>query len=150
MKKILFCVLWLGGSQYSIGQTEVASTQTIEGIVAALLTENTVEAGEKIDTSAVANLFHPTARFTVYSEGASETVDLPAFLEMLTDPYYEAGYQEVEISKEIVQAKGMAHVFQRFFGLDSEGEKAAGTNSYQLLFIKDRWWIMNMMWTVDE
>lgn len=96
----------------------------------------------------------PTARFSILNHNNSipqlfESVSLDEFIEMLDDPYYEQGYLEYEIGKVVDEYNGIAHVFQSFYGKDSENVEERGIASYQLVFFNDRWWIVNVLWTTE-
>ena len=103
-----------------------------------------------MDTTAIRNLFHPSAIFTVADSTMAETVSLDEFLNLLKDPYYEQGYLEKEIHKVVDQYNGIAQVFQTFYGKDSEGAEEKGINSYQLTYYGDRWWIVSLLWTIES
>jgi len=137
-------------SMNSIAQnTPDKSLNTIEGVVNTLLDEITIEKGETIDTTAIRNLFYPNALLTVANPEGPETVSLDDFLMLLKDPYYEAGYLEKALHRVTEEYNGIAHVFETFYGKDSEGEEDRGMNSYQLTYYQDRWWIVSMLWTVE-
>lgn len=123
---------------------------TIDGIVNELLDQITIEKGEKMDTLAIRNLFHPSAILTVADTAMAETVSLDDFLVLLTDPYYENGYLEKELHKIVEEYNGIAQVFQTYYGKDSEGVEEKGLNSYQLTYYKNRWWIVSLLWTVQS
>ncbi len=53
------------------------------------------------------------------------------------------------MGKVVNEFNGIASVFQSFTGIDSEGNKEKGINSYQLVYLKNRWWIANMIWTLE-
>lgn len=130
--------------------TSQKGLESIDGVVHALLDAISLNKGEKMDTAYVRSLFLPSARLTMLSTGDSaslETVNLDEFLIMLTDPYYENGYSEREISKEVHKYNGIAQVFQKYTGEDSEGETQTGFTSYQLAEFEGRWWIVNLLWT---
>ncbi|MBD3630826.1 hypothetical protein [Cyclobacterium sp.] len=67
-----------------------------------------------MNTSAVRNLFHPSAILTVADSFNAETVSINDFLILLKDPYYEEGYLEKEINKVVDEYNGIAQVFQSF------------------------------------
>lgn len=150
--KILVSLVLVFASVHSHAQ-ETKATSSINSIIQELLDQITIESGEKMDTTAVRDLFHHEARLAILNPGDSafvESVSLDDFLELLMDPYYEAGYEEREITKVVEEFNGIAHVMQSFYGRDSEGEEAQGMNSYQLVFQENRWWIFNMLWTFDH
>ncbi|MCX2680206.1 hypothetical protein OOZ15_09675 [Galbibacter sp. EGI 63066] len=131
---------------------EDTAVASIDGIVNGLLDQITIEEGKKIDTSAVRNLFHPSAQLTVLHNDSSfaETVSLDEFLSLLKDPYYEQGFLEKEIHKVIDEYNGIAQVFQSFYAKDSEGVENKGINSYQLAYYNGRWWIVSLLWTSES
>jgi hypothetical protein len=87
------------------------------------------------------DLFLPTATFTVLNNtdsvgGLVETAKLDDFIKLMHDDYYEAGYLEYETGKTTDEYNGIAHVFQGFYGKDSENKEERGINSYQLVYFK--------------
>ena len=111
--------------------------------------------GEPRDLEALRNLFLPNCQFMVVNtepeaESPVEALDRDDFIELLKDPYYEAGYYETSIG-EIIEVYGsMAHAWQAFYGKDSEGEEATGINSIQLVYFQDQWRIISMLWAVSS
>lgn len=103
-----------------------------------------------MDTATIRSLFHPSAQLTVTDSSEAETVSIDEFLILLKDPYYEEGYLEKEIHKVVDKYNGIAHVFQTFYGKDSEGVEDRGINSFQLAYYQDRWWIVSLLWTVES
>ena len=39
--------------------------------------------------------------------------------------------------------------FKAFMRKDSKNEEARGINSYQLVYFEKRWWIANLLWTLE-
>ena len=151
MNYFLYILIFLTTSTSSIAQEQIdASVKSINGIIDELLDQITIEKGEKMDTTAVRNLFHPSAMFTVANSIKAETVSLDDFLTLLKDPYYEQGYLEEEIHKVVDEFNGIAQVFQTFYGKDSEGVEEKGINSYQLTYYDGRWWIVSLLWTMES
>lgn len=149
MKHILYFICFLI-SISSIAQPHKDKVvESIDGVINELLMEISIEKGEKMDTAAIRKLFHPSAQFMVSDSNYPETASLDEFLELLMNPYYEQGYLEKEIHKKIDEYNGIAHVFQSFYGKDSEGREERGINSYQLTYYKQRWWIINLLWTIE-
>jgi len=149
MKYFYLIIYLITAPIVSIAQNKDADLTTVDGTVQALLDQITIEKGEKMDTVAIRNIFHPAAILTVADSSKAETVTLDDFLTLLKDPYYEEGYLEKEIHKVTDQYNGIAQVFQTFYGKDSEGEEERGINSYQLTFYKGRWWIVSLLWTIE-
>ena len=153
MKTLLNVLIFFIGISGSYGQEKSSvHLQSIDGLINELLNQITIKPGEKMDTSAVRQLFYPRALLTIRNPGDStfaESVSLDEFLELLMDPYYEAGYEERAIARKIDEYNGIAQVFQSFYGKDSEGTEERGINSYQLAHFNNRWWIVSMLWTLE-
>ena len=151
MKYLLSLIFFLTVSINSLAQVQTdAPVKSIDGIIDELLDQITIEKGEQMDTTAIRNLFHPSAIFTVADSTMAETVSLDEFLNLLKDPYYEQGYLEKEIHKVVDEYNGIAQVFQSFYGKDSEGTEERGINSYQLTYYGERWWIVSLLWTIES
>ncbi len=150
MKYLFALLIFLATAISSLAQEQPAPVESIDGIIAELLDQITIEKGKKMDTAAIRNLFHPTAIFTVADSANAESVSLNEFLTLLTDPYYEEGYTEKEIHKVVDEFNGIAQVFQSFYGKDSEGVEEKGINSYQLTYYGGRWWIVSILWTMES
>ena len=127
---------------------------SIDGIVKEILQIISGEEGKVRDWDAFRNLFLPTANFTVLSHDtlslSVETVSLEEFIELMHNEYYDQGFTENEISKVVEEYNGIAQVFQTYYGKDSENYEENGITSYQLVQFKDRWWIVNILWTGDS
>ncbi|UZD24191.1 hypothetical protein [Algoriphagus halophytocola] len=151
MKYSLCIILFLTASINSLAQEKPdVPLRSIDGIINELLDQITIEKGEKMDTTAIRNLFHPSAIFTVADSTNAETLSLDDFLTLLKDPYYEEGYLEKEIHKVVDEYNGIAQVFETFYGKDSEGVEEKGINSYQLTYYGGRWWIVSLLWTLES
>jgi hypothetical protein len=144
--------LTLSAQQNQLEQAE--AVKTIDGLLTRMLDLLSVEKGNKIDTALLRELFMPNATLSTLSHDDNyafpfETVSLDDFVESLKDSYYEAGFKEEEISKVVNEFNGIANVFQSFTAKDSENIAGRGINSYQLVYLKNRWWIANMVWTFE-
>lgn len=106
MKHFLCTIIFLTASISSIAQEKTDVTvKSINGIIDELLDQITIEKGEKMDTIAIRNLFHPSAIFTVADVTNAETVSLNDFLILLKDPYYEQGLQKTGIVYHLRRVK---------------------------------------------
>jgi len=116
MKKVILIILGLLTSLFQY-QVSAQKFSKIDDIIQSLMNEITLEKGEKMDTSAIRNLFEPHATLAVLMPGKEaklESITIDNFLEMLIDPYYEEGYLEMELHKEVQEFNGIAQVFQSF------------------------------------
>lgn len=151
MKRVLLVFLFVTSI---ISCQEKKYYQDIQKVVEETQKIVSIKKGEQIDTAAFRKLFLPTANFTVVGEENGkkihETMSLNEFLETLTDDYYSKGFFESGTGEIIENYKGIANVMQSFYGKDSDGVKAYGVNSYQLIYSDKRWWIANMVWTMSN
>jgi hypothetical protein len=151
----LSLIFSLALQSFSQGQPKpkyVKEVQSIDGILAEVLDIVSREKGEKADTAAFRNLFVPWARFSVHTHDDSaaqpvQTATLDEFIEILSDPYYEEGFEEYELNKVVDEYNGIAHAFQVYRVKDTDGVDETGLNSYQLVYYDDRWWIVSTLWT---
>lgn len=130
------------------------AVKSVNGIVKETLRLISSEKGKTRNWEALRNLFLPTATFTVLNNNDSipqpvETVSLDDFITLMHDEYYEQGYLEYETGKTVDEFNGIANVFQSFYGKDFEGKEERGINSYQLVYFHKRWWIANLLWTLE-
>ena len=153
----IFFVLTMARSTAQNNQVHADSfsVASINGIVSEMLRLVSREKGKQRDWERFRNLFLPTAHFTVVNHSDSishpiETVGLDEFISLMHDPYYDNGYLEFEIKKVVNEYNGIANVFQTFHGKDSEGLEENGINSYQLVYFNNRWWIANLVWTMEN
>jgi hypothetical protein len=158
MKKILVLAFFFHSIFNLIAQDiplpDTNAVKSIDGIVKEVLRLQSGEKGKSRNWKSLRNLFLPTATFTILNTGdelrlPTETVSLDEFIELLHDNYYEEGYEEYETGKTIDEFNGIANVFQSFYGKDSENKEARGINSYQLVYFGNRWWIANLLWTLE-
>jgi len=156
IKNILVGIFILISSNLLAQEKMVADTiavHSIDGIVKEVLRIISGEKGKARNWEAFRNLFLQTATLTVLQHGDSiplESVSLEEFIHLMNDPYYDQGFLEYEISKVVNEYNGIANVFQSFQGKDAENHKEKGINSYQLVYLNDRWWIANILWTGDS
>ena len=157
--KIIFALSFFFNSLLSLNAQQIMLSDTnavksIAGIVREVLRLQSGENGKTRNWNALRNLFLPTATFTILNNSdflrqPTETVSLDDFIELMHDDYYEEGYLEYETGKTIDEFNGIANVFQSFYGKDSKNEEARGINSYQLVYFRERWWIANLLWTLE-
>ena len=130
------------------------AVKSIDGIVNEVLRYVTGEKGKTRNLEAFRKLFLPSTTFTVLlhdtEQGdAIESIALNEFVELLKNPY-QNDFKETEIHKVVDEYNGIAQVFQTYLGEDADGMKEKGLNSYQLIYIYDRWWIASVLWTGDS
>lgn len=135
-------------------KSDPAALHSVSGIVNEMLRLISGSKGEVRNFEALNHLFLPTAHFTILNTSDSlsqpiETISLKEFIELMHDEDYEKGYIEYEIGRTVNEYNGLANVFQAFEAKDATGRMERGMNSYQLVYSKGRWWIANVMWTLE-
>ncbi len=158
VKKSIFIVLVLftmalGAQEKSFKDSEVV--KSIDTIVKEVLNIVSGKKGKVRNWNAYRQLFLPTARFTILNQGDSisepyRSLGLEEFISSFENSYRDKEFFEYETGKTVEEYNGLAQVFQSFHAKDSENLNVRGISSYQLIFYEDRWWIANMVWTVDS
>lgn len=157
---IIICFLLIAGSlnAQKEGPEAKLEVHSIEAIVTQTFKLLTRDSGEAKDLQALRDLYLPNARFTILNQPVDsfnlpyESLTLDEFLAYMEEEkeYYEKGFIQFELGKVINEYNGIANVFQSFYAKDGEGDEAEGITSYQLLFIDDRWWISDLLWTINS
>lgn len=155
MKSLLFSCLLLSLSLDAAAQSTPPGSDSPQNIVRELLRQISIDKGEKIDLEAVKALFYPGATFSIlmHDEDADvplESIGLEDFVEMLDDPYYEAGFSETELLQQVDEYNGIAQVLQTTYAEDSDGQTGKTLTLLQLVEYQDRWWIMHVLWTLED
>lgn len=128
---------------------------SIENIVGAVLESISGEKDIARDWDRFRNLFLPTAQINAVfykSDSAwmkTHTVD--EFVQMAGTWYEDNGFEEYLYKNEIDTFRNIANVFQSY-GAKLQGgpEIERGINSFQLVYLQDRWWIVNLIWDSEN
>jgi len=155
MKKIMLFVFVLG-MQYSVnGQVDTLAVKTIEGITNKMIALISGEIGEKRNWDEYRNLFLPTAQKTsigLTKDGKKRirVMNLEEFIRNVGPFYARDGFEEYAIGLTINKFNGIANVFQSYYCKNLIGTyEKRGINSYQLVYLKNRWWIANTVFTPE-
>ena len=136
----------------SIAQSDTTSLKTIKGITDKMLEFISFEKDEVKDWNEYRNLFLPTAELTSIHPDASpgrqtRTMNLEEFVRYAGPNYPAKGFEEYAIGLDVQEFNGLANVFQSFYCKTPDGSYVArGINSYQLVFLNNRWWIASTMY----
>jgi hypothetical protein len=156
MKSALFVCLLFSTSIFAQSHTANNSRdfKTIDGILRAVLKGVSNKRGEARNWAAFRTLFLPACTFTVVNHSDSlfkplETVNLDEFIKTVSEDSDEVGYTEKELGRITQRFNGIANVFQGFVGIDAGNNKLRGVNSYQLVFANSRWYVANLVWTLE-
>ncbi len=139
-------------------QVDSIALTTPEGITAKMLEFISFEKGEVKDWDEYRNLFLPGAhKISIRSqpgESLSKQVkimNLEEFVRGAGETYARNGFEEIVIGLDVKEFNGIATVFQSFYckTLDNSYE-ARGVNTYQLVYLNDRWWIASTLFTNES
>lgn len=149
---LCFFIFQLNG----MSQTDTTSVKTIEGIVNKMLEIISGEVNEPRDWDEYRNLFLPTAQKMVIKPNAKRKRDrvramnIEEFIRYVGPLYGRDGFIEVEIGLTINEFNGIANVFQSYHAKNLLGTyEKKGINSYQLVYLDDRWWIASTTWASE-
>ncbi len=132
-------------------QIDTMALKTPEGITAKMLEFISFEKGETKDWNEYRNLFLPTAQKISVKPDAPpsrqvRTMNLEEFIRYVGPQYPKEGFEEIVIGVDVNEFNGIATVFQSFYCKTPSGSyEARGVNSYQLVYLNDRWWIASTM-----
>lgn len=153
MKFISLFILSFCFLQNNNAQMDTMALKTPEGVAAKMLEFISFEKGEEKDWDEYRNLFLPGASKTSFRPDSGKslrnqvrTSNIEEFVRYAAPGYSKDGFEEYVIGLDVQEFNGIASVFQSFYcrTLDGSYEKR-GVNSYQLVFLNERWWIVNTM-----
>lgn len=138
-----------------------SDVETPESIVLAAYAAIAREPGQPFDWKRFRSLFLPDARMipnTEQRQGAFDVLspeEFVAWIDGVTPPLggeNDQGFQEEQISAEVVRYGDVAHVFstyqKHFWGSDEI--LGRGINSFQLVHDGERWWIAGIAWDEEN
>lgn len=132
-------------------QTDDMDVLSIEGITIAALESISGDKGEKRNWQRFRKLFWPTAQLNaIFHKGDSTWLKVNTIEEfiLLAGTWYEDnGFKEYKFKNKIDTFGDLAHVFQSYGASLADGKEIErGINSFQLAFVDNRWWIVNLIW----
>ena len=120
-----------------------------QAIVTAGLNAISRNKGETADWKRFETLFLPNAQISVLQHkndtALLQTFPIKSFIETSSKPS-ENGFKEYGTGNTIEEYNGVATVFQSYVALHGE-KQVKGINTYQLIYMDDRWWISSLIWT---
>jgi len=157
MKQIIFSALFLF-PVLLIGRevADTTSVKTLEGITTKMLEFISFEKGEDKDWNQYRNLFLPSARKLSIRPDAPpsrqvRSMNIEEFVRYAGPNYPENGFEEYAIGFDVQEFNGIANVFQAFYCKTPDGSyEARGINSFQLVYLQDRWWIASTMFVNES
>lgn len=156
MKKTTLILFVIGFQINLIGQIDTTSLKSIEGITNKMIELISGEKGEERNWDEYRNLFLATAqkmsiRKTKDGKSKVSAMNIEEFVRNVGPYYSRDGFEEYAIGLTINEFNGIAVVFQSFYCKNLIGTyEKRGVNSYQLVYIDDRWWIANTLFTNES
>lgn len=156
MKNVLFLsICCLIGFSHLQAQVDSLSLKTPEGVCAKMLAFISFEKGEEKDWDEFRNLFLPDAQMMSFRFDSGTPISRQArsqnieeFVRYWGPNYSKTGFEEYVIGLDVKEFNGIATVFQSFYCKSLDGSyEARGVNTYQVVFLNDRWWIASSMFT---
>ena len=134
-------------------QTDSLTYSSPEKLADAMLAFITFEKGEEKDWDEYRNLFLPEANKLSFRPKPGDPLsrqvrssNLEEFVRYNGPSYSKKGFEEYSIGVKVNEFNGIASVFQSFYCKNGDGSyEARGVNSYQMVFLNNRWWIANTM-----
>ena len=153
MKKLILILTFLCLQLTLKSQEDTISVKTIEGITNKMIALISGEIGEQRDWESYRNLFLPTAQkisIQISKDGKrrARVLNLEEFVRTVGPLYARDGFEEYAIGLTVNEFNGIANVFQSFYCKNLKGTyENRGINSYQLVYLDNRWWIANTLFT---
>lgn len=153
MKKLISLALGLFGMFSLTAQTDSLAYATPEKLADAMLAFITFDKDEVKDWDEYRNLFLPEANKLSFRPKPGDPLsrqvrssNLEEFVRYSSPSYSKNGFEEYAIGVKVNEFNGIASVFQSFYCMSGDGSyEARGVNSYQMVFLNNRWWIANTM-----
>ncbi|GAA4278903.1 hypothetical protein [Aquimarina mytili] len=155
MKNIVVLLFLIGIQFKAICQIDTLSLKTIDGITSKMIELISGDIGEDRNWEEYRNLFLPTAQkisLVQTKEGKSKVrvMNLEEFVRKVGPFYSRDGFKEYAIGLTVNEFNGIATVFQSYYCKNLIGTyEKRGINSYQLVFLENRWWIANTLFTPE-
>ena len=137
-------------------QFDTTAVKTIEGITDKMIELISMDIGEERDWDEYRNLFLPTAqkmsiRKTRDGQERMSVMNIEEFVRNVGPLYPRDGFEEYAIGLTVNEFNGIAVVFQSFYCKNLTGTyEKRGINSYQLVYLNDRWWIASTLFTNES
>lgn len=151
MHKII-CFLFVVLAPLQIfAQVDTMALKTPEGVTQKMLEFISFEKDEVKDWDEFRNLFLPRAELiAIYPDAPParqvSSLNLEEFVRYAGSTYPSEGFEEIVIGLDVKEFNGIATVFESFYCKTKSGSyEARGVNTYQLVFLNNRWWIASTM-----
>ena len=134
---------------------------SIDAVVTALYEAVSFEPNGRPNWDRLSSLFHPDGRLIPPRADDSEILPVLSMNEFIrrSAAYAERvglgkrGFYEREIGRQTERFGNIAHLFSAYasFHTPEDAEPfARGVNSIQLVWDRDRWWVMTVLWDAER
>lgn len=134
-----------------------ADVESVDAIIKAYYDTMSGPAGEARDWGRMRSLFIPDARLVTSRVTGAGTIPvvlkLDDFIQINGSYFEQGGYFETELSRKVDQFGSIAQAFSTYASrraLDDEAPYSRGINSFQVMQMDDRWWIVTIMWDFER
>lgn len=137
-------------------QFDTLALKSIEGITDKMIELISGEIGEERNWDEYRNLFLPTAqklsiRRTKDGKSRVSAMNLEEFVRNVGPLYARDGFEEYSIGLTVNEFNGIATAFQSYYCKNLIGTyEKRGVNTYQLVYLDDRWWIANTLFAAES
>lgn len=158
MKYFILIPIFLLSINFNYAQIDTMALKTPEGVAAKMLEFISFEKDEVKDWDEYRNLFLPGAQKLSFRPKDGESLrrqvsamNIEEFVRYAGPGYPKSGFEEYVIGLDVKEFNGIASVFQSFYCKTLDGSyEARGVNSYQLVFLNNRWWIASTMFVNES
>ena len=156
MNKFTVLILFLASQSHLFGQFDTTAVKSIEGITDKMIELISMDIDEERNWDEYRNLFLPTAqkmsiRTNRDGKQRMNVMNIEEFIRNVGPLYPRDGFEEYAIGLTVNEFNGIAVVFQSFYCKNLKGTyEKRGINSYQLVYLNDRWWIASTLYTNES
>ncbi len=134
-----------------------ADVKTLDGLISALYNVISGDIGVKRDWGRFQSLFAEDAKMGMVNpnanegEGGFQMFSPQQYQEMNTQTFERTAFYEEELGRKVSEFNGLATITSAYqFRLAKDGDVAQkGINSIQAVYYNNRWWIANILWSVE-
>lgn len=163
MKKITAALLLIMGAttlniQAQTNKDYSSDVESIDAIITALYASISGEKGEQRDWDRFHNLFIDDARLISTGKNREgkivyRSMSTTDYVPWVDKAFYEKGFFEYELHKEVHQFGHIAQVFSTYASKRSKHDAepfSRGINSIQLMHDGSRWWVVTIYWASES
>jgi len=157
MKKLFFLLFLIMTTQNFISaQLDSIDVNSVEAITDKMLEMISGAVDEPRDWETYRQLFLPTAqkisiRKSKNGKSRVSSMNIEEFVRNVGPLYARDGFEEYKIGLTIHEFNGIATAFQSYYCKNLIGTyEARGVNTYQLVYVDDRWWIASTLFAAES